>query len=348
MAVEIEQEGVRDLEALGREWRDLETRLDHSFFQSWTWIGCLAAERYDDPVLLRAHRDGQLLGLALFNRRSGRLHLAESGDAERDRPFIEHNGPLASDPDVAAALLKAALRSVARLTLSGVTPALLDSTGGALLHLQRRRAPFVDLQAVRNGGGDYLATLSANTRQQIRRSNRFFSRNGPLLMTQPRDKSELAAWMEELALLHETSWQRRGQKGAFATPFLRRFHSELMARAFPRGELELLRISSGSETVGLLYNFRHCGRVYAYQSGLSDTAGEPHAKPGLTSHALAIGEALLRGDRVYDFLAGDQRYKDSLANCEAVLLWADLARTWSPTALILRLGRRLLGRAVGA
>ena len=45
---------VADWAALGERWRELESRADVSFFQTWTWIGCLAPERYDDPVLLEA------------------------------------------------------------------------------------------------------------------------------------------------------------------------------------------------------------------------------------------------------------------------------------------------------
>ena len=40
--------GVTDFTALGERWRDLEQRSECSFFQSWTWVGCLAAERFSD------------------------------------------------------------------------------------------------------------------------------------------------------------------------------------------------------------------------------------------------------------------------------------------------------------
>ncbi|RKK02413.1 hypothetical protein D6Z83_19935, partial [Pseudoroseomonas wenyumeiae] len=75
-------------------------------------------------MLLRAEANGRLLGLALFNRRRRRLHLAESGDAGMDAPFIEHNAPLAH-PQALAPLLRAAWgASARRLVLNGVPPAL--------------------------------------------------------------------------------------------------------------------------------------------------------------------------------------------------------------------------------
>ncbi|HQT78274.1 MAG TPA: hypothetical protein PLD10_14560, partial [Rhodopila sp.] len=60
---------VTDFAALGRRWRDLEQRSAGSFFQSWTWTGCLIEERFADPVLVEAVDGNRTVGLALFNRR---------------------------------------------------------------------------------------------------------------------------------------------------------------------------------------------------------------------------------------------------------------------------------------
>ena len=54
----------------------------------------------------RGRRQCQPAVRRLRGRRGGRLHLAESGDPELDQPFTEHNGPLATDPETAAALLR--------------------------------------------------------------------------------------------------------------------------------------------------------------------------------------------------------------------------------------------------
>jgi len=60
--------GVTDFAALEAKWRDLETRSNPSFFQSWTWTGCLVAERFPDPVLVEARDRERTVALALFNR----------------------------------------------------------------------------------------------------------------------------------------------------------------------------------------------------------------------------------------------------------------------------------------
>lgn len=347
MSIEVTETAISSFAALGEAWRSLEPAAAPSFFQSWTWVGCLAEERFPDPVLLRAEREGRLAGLALFNRRGGALHLGESGDAGLDRPFTEHNGPLAADPAVAAALLQAAWRvaGVRRLVLGGVAPALAEAAGGAIIRRQVRPAPFLDLVALRAAGGDVLAALSANARYQIRRSDRHYAGAGRLACARA-SPAERQDWLAELATLHAATWRRRGQAGAFATAFLRRFHEALTERALARDELDLLRITGPGGLVGLLYNFRHGGRVYAYQSGLADPAGGAHARPGLTCHLQAIGLAMARGDLAYDFLAGDQRYKRSLADRSLDLLWTEHARPLSAAAAVARL-RHWLGRGGG-
>ena len=337
--MEIRQDSFDGHRALGAEWRSLEAQCPRAgFFQSWSWVGCLAEERYPRPVVLRAMEAGRTIGLALFNNQSGSLCLAGHGTAALDAPVLEHNAPLTQDPAVAAALLRAAwnLPGMRRLRLDGVAPALAAAAGGTALRVQQRVAPCVDLVALRAAGQDYLASRSANTRQQIRRSDRFYG--GPVL-TAARDTDEALEWFDVLVSQHNASWQARGQPGAFATDFMRRFHHALITEAAPRGEVELLRISAGGSAIGHLYNFRHRGRVSAYQSGFAMQGAGNQGKPGLSSHALAIGRALAAGDAVYDFLGGADRYKRSLADDSAVLVWTELVRPWSLAGIAARILR---------
>lgn len=349
--IEIGISRFPDFAALETEWRNLELRANgrFSFFQSWTWIGCLAEERFTDPVLLRASQDGRTVGLALFNRRGRTLWLSESGHPQQDAPFIEHNAPLVTgEPSATAALLGAVweVPGIRRLVLGGVPETLLTLAGGHVLRCQARPAPFIDLGAVRAVGGDLLAMLSANSRQQIRRSMRLLAARGTLGLTRAESAVEAEAWFTALVAVHSESWRRRGNPGAFADPWMRRFHAALISRALARGELEMLRLAAGESVIGYLYNFRLHGRVYAYQSGIARRPEAPQEKPGLCLHALAIQAAAARGDQVYDFLAGDARYKRSLASDTMPLIWVEM----TPPDLrgrLLASGHRALRRVLG-
>jgi CelD/BcsL family acetyltransferase involved in cellulose biosynthesis len=331
---------VEDFAELGVRWRDLEQRADVSFFQSWTWMGCLANERFADPVLVEATEDGRTVALALFNRVRRRiglavLHLGESGTTELDCPYIEQNGVLA-EAGRTEELTQRCLRAVASrydLMLSGVGDPTLAAVrrSARLLRVTRSQdSPFVDLAALRTAGGDYLAGRSANTRQQIRRSDRFY---GPITVETAGSVAAGHAMLEEMAVLHQATWSARGRPGSFARPFFRRFHRALIEAAIPRGEVKLLKISSNQSVIGILYNFAHRGRMSAYQSGFAYQANEPQAKPGLTCHHRGIQYALDQGLDVYDFLAGEDRYKRSLADLSHRQSWVQAGPVWSPRLL---------------
>lgn len=342
--VEIVVTRQHSLEGLEALWRRLEPEVPElSFFRSWSWVGCLAEERFPNPLVLTATQGERVLGVALFNRHGARLCLGESGDPVRDAPFVEHNGPLTlSVPGVERALLEAALATAGtrRLVLGGIPAALRAEAPGVALRCQARLAPRVDLAAVRAVGGDPLALLSANARQQIRRSDR---RYGQPVLRRAETLAQALGDFEEMRALHGRSWAARGLPGAFAHPFMTRFHETLIRRAMPRGEVDLLRVDSIGECVGILYNFRLGGRVSAYQSGFDLAGAGPHGKPGLTCHSLAIAQAAASGAAIYDFLGGADRYKRTFASDSETLLWAEMV----PRGSLLGLGvlaRDLFGR----
>ena len=367
--IQVRLSGIADISALETRWRALEARAEASFFQTWTWTGCLAAERFPDPVLAEATEDGETVGLALFNRRRGCLYLGETGAAPFDRLAIEHNGPLALRPDIAAAILRivAARHDAVLSGLSQPAPGLV---------LKSQAAPFADLRGqqestiacdapqsntvmVREDGPPtaslslppqvvgaspsrtmtgkcglaYMDRRSANTRQQIRRSDRAF---GEPTIVRAETAATAHAWLEEMAVLHQATWTARGEPGCFADPFFARFHHALIDRGMHRGEIDLWRVTGRAGTVGILYNFRFRGRTFAYQSGFAYDPADARRKPGLTCHRLAIEASGRDGVRYYDFLAGDSRYKRSLADGSATMRWVLAGPWWSPRLLVKR------------
>jgi CelD/BcsL family acetyltransferase involved in cellulose biosynthesis len=168
-------------------------------------------------------------------------------------------------------------------------------------------------------GGDLYPVLSANARQQLRRSFRQFERSGPLQLSQARTAAEALDFFSGLKTLHCASWGRRGKPHAFTGAFFEPFHRLLIERTLGEGGVQLLRAAAGERVIGYLYNFRMGGRIYAYQSGFAEAGrGE---RPGIVTHALAIRHALREGADVYDFMAGRNRLKESLANRCEPMLW---------------------------
>ena len=198
-----------------------------------------------------------------------------------------------------------------------------------MLGSQRNDRYDAALAALRRAGVGFLQNLSANTRYQLRRSARCYARSGPLAIQRPAGLAEAWRFLDELAALHQATWQQRGLPGMFASADFLRFHRTLLARTLPRGEVDLLRMSAGGQTFGYLYNFRFHGRVLTYQSGFDYAAAGPHEKPGMTCHHLAIEACAAEGVDCYDFLAGADRYKTSLATGAVPLHWLEISPRWS-------------------
>jgi len=319
-------------------WRALEAQADPSFYTTWSWIGSWLSTLPEAvaPQLLLAQRHGERVGMALVVRGRAQLlscipvacwHLHATGIKALDEQTIEYNGFLADrrfSAEVTDALLRFLLFNcgVRRLEISQAALHTADATAAVPRGLMLRATPatshMVDLSKVRGSADGYLPILSANTRSQIRRSLVAYRAQGAVVLEQASNIVQAKAFLASLKALHVQTWQRRGVASGFSgSPLGQRFHDGLIDEAFARGEVQLLRIGVGEADLGYLYNFVHRGRVVFYQSGFRYGLLSKHDRPGLVCHSLAVDHNARAGHALYDFAAGDYRYKTSLStHCE--------------------------------
>lgn len=317
---------VESIEGLASDWQSLEARSDPSFFNSWYWIGswldCL-----EQPItVLAVYRDRQIVGLACLTTKTVRWrHLLErraayintTGAETQDVISIEYNDILA-DRRWADEIRRAAFRALRDafdiVVWRGAVASAQDRLQ-ARRWLSRRltEAPsaWIDLKAIRASGQPYLNHLSANTRQQIKRSMRLYEARGGLRLERARAFDEALQFFHEAGQLHQERWTARGKPGAFAFPFYLEMHKRVIAAALPTGAVELVRVTAGGRPVGYLYNFVYRGRVAFYLGGMR-YEDDNRLKPGLVTHSLCIQAHLAGTAEVYDFMAGENRYKMSL------------------------------------
>lgn len=334
--------------ALAAEWQDLERRADGAAFTSWNWLRCWLASfpRASRPWLLTVRDQQQLVGAGVFGRTRSwpcpfvgpttwRLHA--SGCQVYDDLTIEYNDLLVDRGqrtrvyEAASQFLLSDSRSWSKLVLPGLAPGSgLQSMVNCLPPgieadgIRRRTCYGVRLDALRASGADYLATLSHKTRGQIRKSMRLYEARGPLTIQAARDPAERLNWFREFVTLHQAHWQKRNCLGAFAAAGVRRFHEELLGTS-PEGSVDLLRVQAGTSTIGFVYALPYRGHVAVYQSAFH-YEDDWRLKPGLVSHAMAVEWYRERGAAVYDLMAGDSRYKQSLGVPVGDLAWITLRR----------------------
>ncbi len=338
--VEFRREALPPLAALEREWRMLEAAGYPSFFTSWQWIGTLldTVPPTSRPKLLRGRVHGETVALALLGANASRrrhglvrsrtLHLNETGDTRFDTLTIEHNGILAATSfeaivwDELIAWFAGACHETDELYVGGSQLRLQDEmVEGRGLRRSETAVPSysIDLRLLEGSGGELYPVLSANARQQLRRALRHFEEFGPLHLRAAETEAEALGFFSSMKALHCASWERRGKPHSFTGTFFEPFHRRLIERSFAEGGTQLLRACAGDRIIGFLYNFRLGNRVYAYQSGFDDA--DRRERPGIVTHALAVRHAFQTGARVYDFMAGRNRLKESFATRCEPMLW---------------------------
>lgn len=328
--------------ALAPSWTRLATESDASLFvgPAWvaSWLEAFGEQLHPRILVFRdAH---EVVGACVLVSRLAwrkflpmrRWHLNCAGEDEIDDTAVEYNRLLSlpgRERDVADALVS----WLGRAKWDEVLLDAVETPPFAIEHtvetVTSRPCYFIDLEALRSSGVTYDSVLSANTRQQIRRSVRLYEDEcGPLALSRAGSLPEAAAFLDELAHLHQRAWTGRGKPGVFASHRFQRFHARLIGRLFDAGHIELLKVTAGDTTVGVLYSFLHDGRLCFYQSGFAYQA-DNRAKPGLMTHYLAVTHYLAERPEVrqYDFLAGDSQYKRSLAREQRRLQWIVLQRS---------------------
>lgn len=319
-----------DVASLAREWASLYARSDENIFLSpaWitTWLGVAPAEVaihalrvFDDLSGLHALA---LVGVpprrSLLHPREARF--LETGDEQLDRIYVEFSDLLVASnaPDGAreSALdcLFDALDHIDEFVFRNVRPAFADAirrAASARRFLVRTllTQPTFEMRLAEAPGGDVFAGFSASLRAKIKRSIRRYEERGAVALEPALDASERAVAWTELARLHAETWAQRGEPGVFKNPELVRFHDRLIERH--PGVVDLLRLTAGDETIGVLYNFRSATRAYNYQSGFRYEA-DNQLTPGLMAHALAAAHYRSEGLAAYDLMAGDADYKRRL------------------------------------
>jgi CelD/BcsL family acetyltransferase involved in cellulose biosynthesis len=330
-------------EAVG-VWRHLyDSRPDASVFLSpeWleAWLEVFGDNRSPELLVFVAEHEAVAV-CALMPRPERRgpfrlraLYINGGGEDSSDRSAVEFNDILCvpgHERGVARAL-RAHLdgRVWDEIVAYGFRrgPLLEALDTGAFADLPRdvhvRPSFYVDLERLRATGRTYDDALSRNKRWQIRKFARMYEPLGPLRIEVGRDAAHAEGLFDQLIGLHQRSWAARGHRGAFASPRKVAFHRTLITRAFPQGAIQFLRVAAGEHTVGILYNFVRQGRVDFYQSGFNYQEG---FRPGYVTFVTAIRYCLDHGFCQFDFLAGDQQYKQSLSTDVHDLVWAAYRR----------------------
>lgn len=323
---------IGSLAAREAQWRALEAQADCSFFVSWSWIGpwLRLIRGHVSLLVYECHEGDDLIALAVIARHTVRrrkvfesrtISLNELRRSGFDM-CIEYNGMLARKGQERRALQQLvtdAVRALGdwdELQLTNVRDDELQGLSLEHLGVQLVRdldhstwiAPL-DRQTTLES---LFARMSSNRRSKIRRAFKEYEKQGALTIDEAPSVEKALEYFKAMGVLHTQRWNRVGLAGSFANPNWVAFHEDLIAAAFSRGEVQLLRIRCGAREIGFIYNFVWRNAVLMLQSGFASESSNL-LRPGYVSHLLAMQLNGQMGRTQYDFLLGDSEYKNVLA-----------------------------------
>jgi CelD/BcsL family acetyltransferase involved in cellulose biosynthesis len=170
-------------------------------------------------------------------------------------------------------------------------------------HINNLLCPIVSLPATFD---DYLAQLSANMRQKLRRLLRTLDEQNAVEIIQPDAESFDDAY-SQLAQFWWEKWSRR--KGAERSRSILRTNQKITSNAREAGTLYMPLLKVEGRIIAGLITFLDPVRGAAnfFMTGRDESYEGP--SPGLLLHAYSIREMISRGYSEYNFLRGDEPYK---------------------------------------
>ncbi|MFC3094633.1 GNAT family N-acetyltransferase [Alteromonas sediminis] len=160
---------------------------------------------------------------------------------------------------------------------------------------------------------NYLKSLSSNTRSKIRRARKYISEAyGEINMQVHAQGINETEWTA-LQRIHKARWAHTLVGSGFDNPHFVEFHEALLSTPSGTSCVEILTFKAGDKLLGYLYNFLNGSNVFFYLSAIDYFDDNNRFQPGLVMHSFAVSYYAEKGYLLYDFMGGDNQYKQSLA-----------------------------------
>jgi len=189
----------------------------------------------------------------------------------------------------------------------------------------------------------YLASRGSQLRYNFRRRSRQLAKKcGAFVHVSSADTEKTAREQFDIVWrLHAESFGRKHERDCFTSERVRRFHDAVVTELGPSGLVRFISLRNDNGTLASLYAFVRTGTMYYYQLGFKPEVRS--LSPGLVTIGAAIRAAIEDGCAKFDFLRGEEPYKEMWSNGlgETVRLEAGIDR---PGYRFRRAARKWAGR----
>ncbi len=158
---------------------------------------------------------------------------------------------------------------------------------------------------------EYLESLTTKQRHEVRRKLRRLLEAGKINYRSMKDNAGLAGFMDTFLKQFVIS---REDKADFMTPQMEAFFRSMAGTMAQAGLLRLGVLELDTQPVAMLLGFDYNGVMYLYNSAFDPQYRE--LSVGLLSKVLCIKDSIEEGKRKFDFLKGNETYKQHLGGRE--------------------------------
>jgi CelD/BcsL family acetyltransferase involved in cellulose biosynthesis len=323
---------IAELQPFAHDWnRLLQASSANGVFLTWEWISrwweVYGGER--KLTVLLAWRAAELVGIAPLmigkhpSYGSARprvlMMIGQGGDTLAERfafisapndedelakVFVRHLlGPLAGSWDMI--LFERMLDSPAKDRLV----AALEESRLTVEMSAEHLAPYATLP---NDMEAFLASRSRNFRSQYRSSCKKLEQLGDVRLRYAGTDIAISDAIQTLARLHRERFAE--ESTSFRSDAYVRFHTRLAETFFERGWLWLVVLEVAGESIAARYDYVYANKVWCMQGGWDPRFGA--VRPGMVLTGAVIQWAIERGLAEYDFLCGEEAYKNRWSDAE--------------------------------
>ncbi len=182
----------------------------------------------------------------------------------------------------------------------------LGQTGPLRVRRQFRTvAPYLALAGTWE---QFLGSKRGKFRSNLKYYRRLPERDGHRLSIQRIEWGDGVRHVEDLAAIERRSWKAKDGNLKVSTESGQKFYRGFCSYFSARGWLEVWRADIDDAPVAFILNVIYRGKCYHYNTSYEEKSA--YISPGVLLHADAISDAFGRGLTEYDFLSGDEPYKE--------------------------------------
>ena len=169
------------------------------------------------------------------------------------------------------------------------------------------RAPPSPRMELRGSWSEYLKSLKAKQRTNLRNRLNRLRRVGPIELEEICGGAQLEAALDDGVRIEGAAWKSAAETAIGSRPEPNRFYRRFAESAARRGWLSLHFLKVGGKRVAFSYGLRFRNTLYLVKQGYDPAYAA--ASPSQVLCALMFEEAFKRGESALDFLGIDEPWK---------------------------------------